>query len=138
MKKKYNKNIFKVLIVIGVILLIILFSLIWPVNSNKDYLEDLFRDIVSNYEIDGKVDYVNIYGGYYIIKTKDKVVVLDKEYKEVFVESNSKLVDNKNNYDLVYRNNSLMYEDAIVKDEEITYNYYDVYTYKFITSIIIG
>ena len=70
----------------------------------------------------------------YIFTTNSNVIVLTKEYKEVLKEDINKLAKNTNNYELIYRTNKLMYEDTTVKDNKVTYDYYDANTYKKISS----
>ena len=42
--------------------------------------------------------------------------------------------NSKDDFELIYRTNKLMYEDTTVKDNKVTYDYYDANTYKKISS----
>lgn len=137
MKKLPVKNIIKVVIGVLIIVLIAFFSLNYTINNNLSYLDGLIKEVSSEYSFSDEVISVNIYGGYYIAVTANEVVILDKEYKEVFKESSSKLSKNVNDYDLVYRTNKLMYEETVVLDDVLTYNYYDAYSYEKISSIVL-
>ena len=138
MKKRFPvRNVIRVVIIILIILLIVFFSLNYTINNNDSYLEDLSEEIGNNYQMHSNIINVNVYGGYYIVETDDEVVVLDKEYGEVFKESSSNLSANRSNYDLVYKTNKLMYEETVIKDGILTYNYYDAYNYEKINSIVL-
>lgn len=131
MRKRFPvRNVVRVILIVFIILLIAFFSLNYTINNNDSYLKDLSEEIASNYKLNDNIINVNVYGGYYIVETKDEVIVLDKEYEEIFKENSSKLNDNKNNYDLVYKNNRLMYEETIVDGDTLTYYYYDAYSYE--------
>ena len=129
------KGFVKVFLVIVVVILVMFFSLNYMINNNDSYLVSLVDTINDNYNIDDNVNSVNVYGGYYIVLTDSKVLVLNREYENVFEESVSELSDNINNYDLVYRTNKLMYEDTVIDDGTLIYNYYDAYSYEYVSSI---
>ena len=77
----------------------------------------------------------NLYGNYYIFTTKEKVIVLNKEFREVASEDKSQLAENKNDYQLIYKANKLMYEETILSKKAVTYKYYDSKTYKQLSKI---
>ena len=72
----------------------------------------------------------SIYGNYYIFTTKNNVIVLNKEYKEILKEDIEKISKNKDNYELIYKTNKLMYEETITKENKVTYIYYDAESLK--------
>lgn len=105
--------------------------LLFIVNSNNSYNTKLLKEVNKNYK--EEVTYVNKYGNSYIVKTKDKVVVLDEEYKEIAKEElkNIKELD----YALVYKKNKIMYQKSEAKDKDLIYTYYDIKTGKEIDKL---
>lgn len=136
-RRETINRIVKVIIGILIVFLICFFSLNYTINNNSSYVDNLKNNIKDNYKLDDDILGVNVYGGYYIVSTNKEVIVLDGEYVEVMKENVSGLYDNINNYDLVYRTNKLMYEETIVDDDNLTYNYYDVYSYDYVSSIVV-
>ena len=131
-KKKIS--IIKIIILLLLIIFVGIFSLSYKVNNNYNYNNKLIEKIKNNYSLNDNINYINVYGNYYIITTKDKAIVLTNKYKEVYKEDISKLAKNTNNYNLIYRKNKLMYENTIYKKNGITYEYYDIKNYKRIST----
>ena len=121
----------KLILVIIALILTIFLVLLFIVNNNKSYKANLIKDINNHYS--KKVNYVNKYGNNFIVKTSDKVVALNEEYKEITSEklNNIKKLD----YDLVYKKNAIMYQKSQVKDKNIIYTYYDIKTGKEIDKL---
>ena len=80
MKKNIKKIIFIVVSVI-VLILICIFSLSYTINKNNKYQDDLEKQIKENYNLKEEITYLNQYGNYYLLTTKNNVIVLNKEYK---------------------------------------------------------
>lgn len=129
MKKNIKKIIFIVVSVI-VLILICIFSLSYTINKNNKYQDDLEKQIKENYNLKEEITYLNQYGNYYIFTTKNNVIVLNKEYKEILKEDIEKISKNKDNYELIYKTNKLMYEETITKENKVTYIYYDAESLK--------
>ena len=109
-----------------IIILLIIISIIISksiVNNNNKYLDKTLNKIKEKVSISDKVTYFNIYGNYYILTTTNNIVVLNKEYEEVLKEDIKILATNEN--ELIYKNNKLMYEETLLKDDLLTYKYYD-------------
>lgn len=124
-------------IVILVICLILIFSLlliIFPVIRNNIYEKKIFNDIYNNGYMD--VKYLNKDNNYYIIKTKDKVLVLDLNYEEIISIDINKLKDK--NLELVYRRNKLYYEEKVKDDGKLIYKFYNVETCELEYEISLG
>ena len=119
MKKKY------IILLIILIVIIPLSITLYPVIKNNNYEKKLYNIIYQNTDC-YDITYLNKDNNYYIIKTKDKVLVLDLNYEEMLSLDIEKLQDN--NVELVYRRNNLYYEEKIKEDKKIIYNFYDVYT----------
>ena len=127
-------TVLKIIIIVIALIFIGVFSLSYTINNNNSYKESIITNIKDNYNVNGDITYANYYGNYYIFTTNSNVIVLTKEYKEVLNEDINKLAKNTNNYELIYRTNKLMYEDTTVKDNKVTYDYYDANNYKKISS----
>ena len=114
----------KIILFILAIFLCLFIAILFIVNNNKMYNNNLIKEINKHYSKDAL--YANKYGNNYVIKTKDEVIVLNEEYKEVTKEElkNVKKLD----YDLVYKKNAILYQKKEVKDKNITYTYYDIKT----------
>ena len=140
MKKRRRtiNKIVKIVIGIFIVLLICFFSLNYTVNNNISYVNSLKNNIEDNYKLGDDIKDINVYGGYYIISTDKEVIVLDNDFEEVVKENINKLSNNIDNYYLVYRTNKLMYEETVVKGKTLTYNYYDAYSYDYVSSIVLG
>ncbi len=129
MKKKY------LICILILIIIIPLFLIIYPITKNNKYQKDLIKDIYNNTNIK-EIKYLNKDNNYYIIKTKDKVIVLDLNYEEVYNIDLSLL--QSSNLELVYRRNNLYYEKKIREDKKITYQFYDVETNDFVYETSLG
>ena len=107
------------------------------VYMDKNNINDIEKDIVKNIKIKG-IKYINKYDNYYIVRDKNYIYLIDYKYIEVLKIDNKKIYDNKNDYELVYRDNTIMYMDNYIDNDGIVFNYYDIYSYKLIDSITVG
>lgn len=112
----------KVIIIFISLVLIFFLSVIFIVYNNNKYENNILNEVRDKYSKD--VSYVNKYLDNYVVKTKDKVVVLNSKYEEVTSMNISDLYESS--YDLVYRKNVIMYEKVDVDGINIIYTYYDV------------
>ena len=72
----------KIIITIIIILVILALSiLIIPIIKNNNYRVALLNNIYENTDIQ-EINYINKDNNYYIIKTIEKVIVLDLNYEE--------------------------------------------------------
>lgn len=126
------KKVIKVILIIITIVVIYLLVLFYINNRNHKYLDNISKDIKKHYKIEEKITYSNIYGNYYIFTTDTKVIVLNKEYEEVLENEINILAENKKNYELIYKNSKLMFEETILKKDKLIYKYYDATSYKLI------
>lgn len=116
----------KIIITIIIILVILALSiLIIPIIKNKNYREELLNNIYENTDVK-KINYINKDNNYYIIKTKEKVIVLDLNYEEKYTLEISKL--HNSGLELVYRRNNLYFEEKIKEKEKVIYKFYNVET----------
>lgn len=112
----------KVIIIFISLVLIFFLSVIFIVYNNNKYENNILNEVRDKYSKD--VSYVNKYLDNYVVKTKDKVVVLNSKYEEVTSMNISDLYESS--YYLVYRKNVIMYEKVDVDGINIIYTYYDV------------
>ncbi len=119
----------KKIIIIFICLVVFLFgSVIYIVNRNNNYLNNILENIKNNSEIKEDIMYYNKYNNYYIVLTKDNIIVLDKDYKEVYNNSNEKFQDKTSEYEIIYKIDIPMYEEVKKEGNTIKYIYYDIYT----------
>lgn len=119
----------KKIIIIFICLVVFLFgSVIYIVNRNNNYLNNILEDIKNNSEIKEDIIYYNNYNNYYIVLTKNNIIVLDKDYKEVYNNSTEKFQDKTSEYEIIYKTDIPMYEETKKEGNTIKYIYYDIYT----------
>ena len=119
----------KKLIIIFICLVVFLFgSVIYIVNRNNGYLNSILKDIKDNSEIKEDIIYYNKYNNYYIVLTENNIIVLDKDYQEVYNESTEKFQDKTIEYEIIYKVDTPMYEETKKEGNKIKYIYYDIYT----------
>ena len=128
----------KVIIIFVLLLILLVFLVAYPVNKNEEYDRRIISELTSNYELKDDIKYYNNSGNYHIIKTDTTVIVLDNKYQEVYKIGTSEISDNPENYDLVYKNNNLMYQAKKVNKNTIDYKYYDIITYDLLKEVTIG
>ena len=134
--KDSKKVIIRIIKIISIILVIIVINILYisyTVDNNKESLNQTAKEIAANYQTD-KINYINTYGNYYIIETKNQVIVLSKDYKEVLKKDLQDLKELDSKTDIIYKKNKLIYEKKIIKDKKVIYQYYDAITGKEINS----
>ena len=119
MKKKI------IIMLISLIIIVPLFVIVSPVIKNNKYKKSLLDSIYDNTDYKDIV-YLNKDNNYYIIKTKDKLFVLDLNYEEIVSVDVSILMES--NLELVYRRNNLYYEEKIKEDGKLMYKFYNIET----------
>ena len=130
------KKILKVLIPIILIGIILLFYISFTINNNKEQLKELINTITKKYKTEEKIIDLNRYGEYTILTTKNQIIIINKEYKEIKKEELSKLKKMPSNYKIIYKENKIMYETTKLKNNKLKYQYYDAITGQKISSII--
>ena len=129
-----------VFILLMVFIVLILGIYIYPSIKNDNYQKRLISDIYKNTDIKD-IEYLNKDNNYYVVKDRDKVIVLDLNYEEVYSIDKSKLKDN--DLDLVYRRNNLYYEEKIygmicLYAENLTYNFYNIDNNELAYQVLLG
>ena len=124
-----------VFILLMVFIVLILGIYIYPSIKNDNYQKGLISDIYKNTDIKD-IEYLNKDNNYYVVKDRDKVIVLDLNYEEVYSIDKSKLKDN--DLDLVYRRNNLYYEEKIRDGDNLTYNFYNIDNNELAYQVLLG
>ncbi len=122
-------------ILLMVFIVLILGIYIYPSIKNDNYQKRLISDIYKNTDIKN-IEYLNKDNNYYVVKDRDKVIVLDLNYEEVYSIDKSKLKDN--DLDLVYRRNNLYYEEKIRDGDNLTYNFYNIDNNELAYQVLLG
>lgn len=124
-----------VFILLMVFIVLILGIYIYPSIKNDNYQKRLISDIYKNTDIKD-IEYLNKDNNYYVVKDRDKVIVLDLNYEEVYSIDKSKLKDN--DLDLVYRRNNLYYEEKKRDGDNLTYNFYNIDNNELAYQVLLG
>ena len=125
----------KVIITFISLLVMIFIFAMFTVNKNDKYNDDMVSYIKKNITSLESINYMNKYDNYYIVKDNLYVMVIDNDMNIVLSEKVSNIYSSYD--DIVYRLNKLMYVEKIVKDNKVTYNYYDIYNHEEIDSIVV-
>ena len=126
----------KILIIILIIIIILPIGIIiYPVIENNKYQNKLLDNIYENTSIKN-IEYLNKDNNYYIIKNKDKVIVLDLNYEEIYSINTNELIDS--NLDLTYIRNNLYYKERKKENNKLVYKYFDVKTNEEVYTTTLG
>ena len=126
----------KILIIILIIISILPIGIIiYPVIENNKYQNKLLDNIYENTSIKN-IEYLNKDNNYYIIKNKDKVIVLDLNYEEIYSINTNELINS--NLDLTYIRNNLYYKERKKENNKLVYKYFDVKTNEEVYTTILG
>lgn len=125
----------KVIITFISLLVMIFIFVMFTVNKNDKYNNDMVSYIKKNITSLESINYINKYDNYYIVKDNLNVMVIDNDMNIVLSEKLSNIYSSYD--DIVYRLNKLMYVEKIVKDNKVIYNYYDIYNHEEIDSIVV-
>lgn len=125
----------RIIIIFLSITFILLILLLYITNDN--YYNNISKSIKDNYA-NINLYYVNKYNDYYIFLSDENYGVLDGEYNEIMLISKSLVHDNTNNYNVIYKDNKLMYQEEVLDKDKLMINYYDIYTYQLDKTITIG
>lgn len=134
MKMFHRKYIILIVACVTIFFLIYYLLIYTKVHSNDKYIDSIKSNITNKYK-KINIDYVNEYGGYYIVVSNNNIIVLDFDYNEIIKDSVSNIKLNK--FDIVYKTNKIMYEETVLKNNKLIYNYYDIDSGKFIDSVIL-
>lgn len=85
-----------------------------------------------------KVNYINKYGNYYIVMNDEYLYLIDDKYEIITKKDKILIYDNKNNYDIIYKDDEFMYFNNYYKNNKLVYEYYSIYTYELIDRVFVG
>ena len=95
----------RIIIIFLSITFILLILLLYITNDN--YISKSIKDNYANINL----YYVNKYNDYYVFLSDENYGVLDGEYNGIMLISKSLVHGNTNNYDVIYKDNKLMYQE---------------------------
>lgn len=127
----------KIIFVIIGILLICFLVINHYVNKNDKYYRNIEENILKKTDVKD-IDYINVYGDYYIVKNDKYLYVFDKKYTEIISIDNIIIYENKNDYDIIYEDDAVMYYNDVYKGGKLEVEYYDLYTYKLIKKVLVN
>lgn len=104
---------------------------------DNNYMEEIINNVNKNTDI-RNIEYVNKYDGNYIVVNNEYLYLLSDNYEEITRIDKSLMHKNKNNYDIVYRDKTLMYMHSYKDKEGVIFEYYDIYKYELIKKIVVG
>ena len=118
--------------------LVIAFILIsYMLFNDKKYHNELVKTITENTDI-SVVDYINKYDNYYIVLDHKYLYLIDSNFVEILEIDRELLNENSYGYDIIYKDDKLMYFHDYYKDKKLVYEYYDIYTYELIDRVFVG
>ena len=120
----------------GTFLVLFIFVSLIVFNDNKN-ISNLEKKILDNTDVT-LVKYINYYDEHYIVKDNDNLYLFNGEYEQILSINLSLLFSKYNNYDIVYRNKTLMFMNEYKGKEGIIFKYYDIYTGECIDEILVG
>jgi len=128
----------KKVVTIFILLILFLFCSKWIiVYIDKNNINDIENSIIKN-TIIKNIEYINKYDNYYIVMDSDYLYLINSKYEIVLEIDNDKIYKNKNDYELVYRNNTIMYMENYKNKKGLFFKYYDIYSYELIDEVLIG
>ncbi|MDO4394694.1 MAG: hypothetical protein Q4C23_01770 [Mycoplasmatota bacterium] len=126
----------KIIIFITIMFLILSLIFLVDINDSK-YNEKNIKLIKKNTTITS-IEYLNYYDNYYLVLDKEYLYLINNTYKIISKIDRKILYENKDNYDIIYKDEQIMYFNDISKNNKLIYEYYDIYNYKLIKSITVG
>jgi len=127
----------KIVVLFIGILIILLITKCLIVNNDDKYINNIENKVLKNTDITN-IKYVNYYDNYYIVKDNSDLYLFDDKFNLILCINLNLLFNNPQNYDIVYKNKTLMYMDNYKDKEGLIFKYYDIYTGECIDEIIVG
>ena len=128
------KRVFVIVIGSIIVLSIIFISIV--INNDKRYINKLKSNIINNTEIKS-IKYINKYDNYYIVMDNKKLYLITGDYNTLLEVDRILIHENNKNYDIIYKDERLMYFSDLSKKNKLKYRYYDLYTYELIDEVVI-
>ena len=128
----------KKIIKVFICTLLVIFGFVLFMNHNDEYyINKLKKNIIDNTELK-EISYINYYDGYYIVMDNSFLYLYDNEYKELLSEDQILIHENSNNYDIIYKDNKFIYFSDKIEDNQLIYQYYNLYNYELIDEVLVG
>ena len=127
----------KIIIVIISIVLVLFIAMFVMTVSDRKYFNDIIRDIELNTDIEN-IDYVNFYDDYYLVVDSEYLYLINSQYEEITKIDLKLTHDNVNDYDIIYRDNTIMYMKNYKSKKGLVFEYYDLKSYELIDKIVVG
>lgn len=105
----------------------------YMINNDQKYFTEMKEKIGLK-----EISYINKYDDKYLVLDKDNLYLFDNKYEEIIQMDRDKLCENKNNYEIIYRNEDFQYLKDYYKNDELVYEYYNIYDCKLIEKIVLG
>lgn len=106
-------------------------------NNDNRYDDKIKKEITDNTDIKD-IKYINKYDNYYIVTDNNYLYIINNEYNELIRKDFSLLHDNVNKYDIIYKDDYIMYLNNYMRDNILVYEYYDINTYELIDRVFVG
>jgi len=120
------------------VILVIFISMNVMIYIDNRYILELEDRVKKNTDIKDIV-YVNEYDKYYIVMDNKNLYLFNSDYIEINKIDIGKVYLNKKDYDIVYRDNMIMYMDSYKnKDKNVVFRYYDIYTDELLDELVVG
>ena len=107
------------------------------VDNDSKYENTMKKKILNNTEI-SDINYINYYNNYYIVTNNDNLYIIDNEYRIIYETPVYLLYENKKNYDIIYKDDTLMYLYDYKSKDGLIYEYYDIHSYELIDRVLVG
>lgn len=102
---------------------------------DRNNTNDMKKEIVKNTNINN-IKYFNKYDNCYIIKDNKYVYIYDLEYIKIVSIDVDRLCNK--DYDLIYRDDKLLYMEDNNTKSGLVFKYYDAYTCKLVDEVVVG
>ena len=119
------------------ILLILFFAILCMTINDDRYNDKIIKNVLKNTSVK-RVNYLNKYDNYYIVMDKEYVYVFDLKYNEILSKDIMLIHSNDKKYDIIYKDNKLLYFNDYINKDVLVYEYYDIDTYKLVDKKYIG
>ena len=106
------------------------------INDDR-YNDKIIKNVLKNTSVK-RVNYLNKYDNYYIVMDKEYVYVFDLKYNEILSKDIMLIHSNDKKYDIIYKDNKLLYFNDYINKDVLVYEYYNIDTYKLVDKKYIG
>ena len=128
----------KIVVIILISLISVLFfSMFIMVKIDNSNIDIIKKEILKNTDIKD-IEYLNKYDNSYIVVDNEYIYLFNSNYEEITKLDNKIVADNKNNYDIIYKDKTIMYMDNYKNKDGLIFKYYDINTYELIDTIVVG